>query len=114
MYLHFIDTKVQLKLNKIDYQLIIQGITENLEKRISKIDRQRIEGVVYLELQKEVEKIRKELQNIVKEEFKILRQKLSDLIEGEVKIQLKPIHLPPKDKKWNKNKECRTEKKLIY
>ena len=72
--MQFKNQKVPLKLSRTDYQILAQEVTAHLEKRLKKIDREIIEGIVYRQVVIETEKIRQELLNMLKEEIKIQRK----------------------------------------
>lgn len=73
--MQFKNQKVPLKLSRYDYQALATEITSQLEKRLKKIDRELIEGVVYRQVVIETAKLRDGLLNMIKEEIKIQRKK---------------------------------------
>ena len=67
MEMIFKDIKIPLIMSKYDYERLASEIMSRYEKQFSKEEQNFIEVLVL----REIDKIRKDLQNIVKEEVKI-------------------------------------------
>jgi len=72
MEIHFIDTKVPLKFSKYDYERIASEIMMRYEKQFSKEEQKFIEVLVL----REIDKIRRELPLMIREEVKIQLKKV--------------------------------------
>ena len=71
MHLQFTSQKIPLKFSKYDYERIASEIMMRYEKQFSKEEQKFIEVIVL----REIDKIRKDLQEIVREEVKIQLKK---------------------------------------
>ena len=76
MEMIFKDIKIPLIMSKYDYERLASEIMSRYEKQFSKEEQNFIEVLVL----REIDKIRKDLQNIVKEEVKIQLKDLKWLI----------------------------------
>jgi len=77
MFLKFSsDREFPLRLTSYDYDIISKQVAKHLESRLTKVDRQFIEGIIYRQVVIEIEKLRAELILMIQEEFKILKKKV--------------------------------------